>query len=229
LGKRWLSAHLDRCAACRRELAELREVIELVRTAPPSDPGPEFWSEFSREMHRKLVDASQETAPDPAPARPWWLRLPYVVAGPALAVLLVWVAVQVSGPMAPVAPVAPMAKLKPEAATRMAPAPGPPTRHLAKGSSLEAPKLAAVPRKSSGTRGPALGELAAAPAMETFVPASLQIGTPPAMDDVDISGWDLDSELAGMTDKEKEIFLRKLHQRQKGGSCIQEYFSSAWG
>jgi hypothetical protein len=39
-------------------------------------------------------------------------------------------------------------------------------------------------------------------------------------DDLDISSGDLDTILAGMTDQEKEIFLKKLHQKKKDGSCL---------
>ncbi len=49
------------------------------------------------------------------------------------------------------------------------------------------------------------------------------------MDDVDISGWDLDAELAGMTDQEKNAFLNKLHQHKKDGSCIEGFSFCSWG
>lgn len=85
--------------------------------------------------------------------------------------------------------------------------------------------MAALPAR---TPAPAL-ETGAASVMEEFVPVSLEAGAALPPDDVDISGWDLDSELAGMTNQEKEIFLHKLDQRQKDGSCIRGSLSFSWG
>ena len=68
LGKRWLKAHVAHCDACRRELAELQETAAALKATPVADPGPEFWTEFSREMHLKLVQAGQESQAAPAPA-----------------------------------------------------------------------------------------------------------------------------------------------------------------
>ena len=48
------------CPACREELAALREVVAAIEATPVADPGPEFWREFSREMHLKLVQADQD-------------------------------------------------------------------------------------------------------------------------------------------------------------------------
>ena len=95
-----LKAHLDRCPACRAEQAALRAVVEAIASAPKADPGPEFWTEFSREMHLKLVRAAQ--AGQMAPARSvWWGRIPYLVGAPALAALLLWVAVGYLNPERP--------------------------------------------------------------------------------------------------------------------------------
>jgi anti-sigma factor RsiW len=86
-----LGHHVERCPRCRQELAALKEMAQAVRTAPVADPGPEFWSEFSRELHLKLVQAAQEGRM--APARSTWLgRVPYLVGASALAALLLWVA-----------------------------------------------------------------------------------------------------------------------------------------
>ena len=93
-----LKSHLDRCPACRAEQAALREVVAAIQAAPKADPGPEFWTEFSREMHLKLVRAAQ--AGQMAPARSvWWGRIPYLVGAPALAALLLWVAVGYLNPV----------------------------------------------------------------------------------------------------------------------------------
>ena len=122
-----LKAHLDRCPACRAEHAALREVVEAIQAAPKVEPGPEFWSEFSREMHLKLVRAAQEG--QVAPARSvWWGRIPYLVGVPALTALLLWIAVGYLHPgrpgLTPPAPMAQKESVSPQktAATPQAPA-----------------------------------------------------------------------------------------------------------
>ena len=182
-GRRWLKSHLTRCSACRQELAELKEVVTALEATPVTDPTPEFWGEFSREMHLKLVQAAQNGQTAPASASPRWFRLPYLLGAPALAVLLLYVAVQLSGPSLPIQD---QALVKRESAA----------------------KLAAVPLKAAAP-------LAAAPAqpMEQVVTVALEEGAPLPGEEVDISGWELDAELAGMTDQEKNAFLNKLHKR----------------
>jgi hypothetical protein len=216
--KRWLRSHLDHCAACRQELAELRELIGVVEANPVADPSPEFWDDFSREMHLKLVQAGHEGQTAVAAPRSRWSRLPYLLGGPAVAVLLVWLAVHLT---APGIPVQNQAGVKLEEAAKMAKAarksPAPPPA---------ASRIAAMPH-----RGPvAPAELTAAPAvgMEQIVTVALEGGAVPPVEEVDISGWDLDAELAGMTDREKEIFLHKLHQRKKDGSCLEKFSSCSW-
>ena|SRR5208337_59574 len=102
---RRLKPHVERCPSCRQELAALKEMAQAIRTAPVADPGPEFWSEFSREMHLKLVQAAQEGRMAPARSS-WWGRIPYLVGASALAALLLWVAVshQTSRQAGPAAP-----------------------------------------------------------------------------------------------------------------------------
>jgi hypothetical protein len=58
---------------------------------------------------------------------------------------------------------------------------------------------------------------------------ALEEGAPLPVEDVDISGWDLDSELSGMTEQEKNAFLNKLHQHKKDGSCVEGLFYYSWG
>ncbi len=108
--RRMLKAHVERCPACHQELRAMQEVVETLKTAPVADPGPQFWSEFSREMHLKLVHAAQ--AGKMVPARsPWLGRLPYLVGAPALAALLLWVAISYLSPEHPgVTPQPQMAK-----------------------------------------------------------------------------------------------------------------------
>jgi hypothetical protein len=216
-GKRWLRSHVAHCTACRQELADLREVAAAIEANPVADPGPEFWHAFSRDMHLKLVQAAHEGQAAPAPARPRWFRLPYLLGAPAVAVLLVWVAVNLTGPGIPVGDQAVVRQPEPAKmaeVARKSPAPPP-----------AASKMAAVPY-----RGPVAPSELAAPAegMEQIVTVALEGGAVLPVEEVDISGWDLDAELAGMTAQEKEIFLHKLHQRKKDGSCLERFSSCSW-
>jgi hypothetical protein len=185
-GRRWLKSHVARCSACRQELAELRGVIAAIEATPVADPTPEFWGDFSREMHLKLVQVAQNGQTEPAPARPRRFRLPYLVGAPVLAVLLLYVAVQLTGPDLPIQN---QAMVKRESPAKMAevsqPAPAP---------RAKVPAAAALP-------------------VEQIVTVALEEGASLPVEEVDISGWELDAELAGMTDQEKNAFLNKLHKR----------------
>ncbi len=200
LGKWWLRSHVPHCAACRQEVAGLREVVAALEATPAPDPGPEFWREFSREMHLKLAQADHAGQAAPEPVRSRWLRLPYLVGAPALAVLLVWVAVQLTGPGLPVQN-QPMVK------------------------SEAAPKMAAAPKLSA----PPHGAVAELEGMEPFVPVALEDAEAAPVEEEEITGWGLDAELAGMSDHEKEVFLNKLDQHKKDGSCIERFSYYSWG
>jgi anti-sigma factor RsiW len=200
-GRRWLKAHVGQCPACRRELAELREVVTAIQAAPAKDPGAEFWSDFSREVHLKLVQAAQGGQGAGAPSSSRWFRLPYLLGAPILAGLLLWVAVQLTGPGIPV-----------------------PNQALVK---REAPaQMAAVPKKPVPPAAPV--SVVPAGELEQFVPVALEEGGTMPVEEVDISGWDLDLELSGMTAQEKEIFLKRLHQRAKDGSCAETLSLYSW-
>jgi len=207
------------CSACRQELAELRQVIAAIEATPVSDPAPEFWGEFSRDLHLKLVQAAQEGQSAPASTSSRWFRLPYLLGAPAMAALLLYVAVQLTGPGAPI---------QNQAMVMHTPAPPAQDQALVKRES--AAKMAAVPQKAA----PPAAEVAAAPAlpmgqMEEVVTVALEGGAPLPVEEVDISGWDLDAELAGMTDQEKNVFLNQLHQRKKDGSCVEGFSFCSWG
>jgi hypothetical protein len=75
-------------------------MAQAVRTSPVADPGPEFWNDFSRELHLKLVQAAQEGRMAPARSS-WWGRIPYLAGASALAALLIWVAVSHQTPRQP--------------------------------------------------------------------------------------------------------------------------------
>ena len=223
--KRWLKLHVPECAACRQELAELRQVIVALEATPVPDPAPEFWGDFSRDLHLKLVQAAQEDQSAPEPASRRWFRLPYLVGAPALAVLLLYMAVQLTGPGGPL--------IQNQAKVAHLPEPAPAAdQALAKRKS--AAKMAAVPHKAPASQA----EVAAAPPatralplepMEEIVSVALEEGAPLPVEEVDISAWDLDAELAGMTDHEKDVFLNKMHQRKKDGSCIEGFSFCSWG
>src|SRR3989339_901093 len=121
-GKRWLKSHVPGCPACRQEVAELKGVIAALEAAPVADPAPEFWGEFSRELHLKLVQAAQDGQAAPGATSPRRFRLPYLLGAPALAALLIYVAVQVTGPGAQIGDQA-MVKLEQKPAAKMAAAP----------------------------------------------------------------------------------------------------------
>jgi hypothetical protein len=208
LGKRWLRSHLARCSACQQELGELREVVATIEATPVADPAPEFWQAFSREMHLKLVQAAQDGQAAPAAASPRWFRLPYLLGAPALAVLLLYVAVQLTGPGVPI---------QNQAQLKL------PAEEIPQSKA----KMAAVPTKAPAP--PMAVPAASVLPTEQFATVALEEGGPLPAEEVDISGWDLDAELAGMTDQEKNAFLNKLHQRKKDGSCVEGFSFCSWG
>ncbi|MGA7576591.1 MAG: anti-sigma factor family protein [Desulfobaccales bacterium] len=184
---RRLKPHVERCSHCRQELAALKEVAQAIRTSKVADPGPEFWSGFSRELHVKLVQAVQEG--EMAPARSsWWGRIPYLVGASALAVLLLWVAVSHLTPrQAGLAP--------PQVAQQKAPK----------------EQLAVAPEPAAGEGGNSF----------LFVANNHDEEATPGED----LGDDLDTTLSGMTAQQKEIFLKRLSEQQKDGSCLESYSS----
>jgi hypothetical protein len=152
-------------------------------------------------MHLKLVQTAQEAIPAPSTR---WFRLPYLLGAPALAVLLLWVAVHYTGPGTP---------LQDKAMVTQEVRRGAPSKMAKKPTQAPPSALVAAPNGEFEQLMPvALGETTALPAEE-----------------VDISNWDLDMELAGMNDQEREEFLKKLDQRSKDGSCLEKYLLCSWG
>jgi hypothetical protein len=209
--KRLLSRHLEHCAGCRRELAALKEVVAAIKAAPVTEPGEEFWSEFSRDLHLKLARVAHEVRETPpAPSRTRWSRLPYLIGGPALAVLALWLVTVYTNPQHP----------------------GPGPQRVAQGPAAE--KAAAAPAarvaEASKAKTAEPSPLATAPPpapSEAFTYATLNGNgpSPEEDDDLDLSSSDLDSVLAGMSDQEKERFLKRLDQHKKDGSCLERFSS----
>jgi anti-sigma factor RsiW len=211
--KRRLQNHLEHCAACRKELADLREIMAAIQAAPVPEPGPEFWTQFSRELHLKLAQANQQRESLGAAPDVWRSRLPYLVGAPILAVLALWATVHFTNlgqPSREQIPVNQAAVPQPAEAPKMAQTPAPP----------EAPKVAAAPRPARSAPP--------AESADQFTYATMDQNGAIPDNDMDISGWDLDSELAGMTDQEKEAFLKRLDQRKRDGSCVIKYSSVSW-
>jgi len=195
-------------------------VIATLEAAPVADPAPEFWGDFSRDLHLKLVQAAQEGQAPPAPASPHRFRLSYLVGAPAVAALLFYVAVQFSGPGAP---------LQNQPVVAHLPA-SPPMQDQAPAQRESAAKMAAVPQKAAAPAAEVPDEPALPMGqMEQIVTAALEDDAPPPEEEADISVWDLDAELAGMTDQEKNVFLNKLHQQKKDGSCVDGLSFCSWG
>lgn len=190
-----LKSHLARCPACRQELAALQEVVRALQAAPAAAPGPEFWAEFDRELHLKLAHAA------PGAPRPRGYKLLYLVGAPALAVLALWFATQFSDPGRPLLNQVQMSRVEtPPPAAKAKMAPSLPKAEMAAGS---APAEVQEPL--------------------VFVAVGDNGLTADQEEDLVMPGWDLEPVLAGMTDQEKEIFLQKLDQKKKDGSCHDRF------
>lgn len=186
-----LRTHLQGCPACREELAGLEAVIRTVQAAPPPDPAPAFWENFHRELHVKLAQSV------PAPPPPRFFKMPYYLLGaPALAALLIWVAV---------------GYLNPER-------PGLAPQHQISQQEKTPEKMAAYPRVAAP----------APEATEAVVFVAQNDQEMPPDDDLEAIGGNLDATLAGMTETEREAFLKRLRQHEKDGSCTRKSFAIFW-
>lgn len=209
--KRRLRTHLDGCPSCRQELAELGEVLEAVKAAPVADPGPDFWEDFSREMHLKLVQVAH-----PAPA-PWRLKRPYYLLGaPAVAVLLLWLGAHLMEHQTPLPGPAPQmaqqpgSKAKPQEQISPALTPAPPLAQTKAPEPLQSVALE-VQKKTSPK-----------------LPSAAELEDEAILPEEDFTSWDLEPVIAGLTDQEREILLKKLRQQEKDGSCVTFSSSVSW-
>jgi hypothetical protein len=92
--------HLAGCAACRQQLAELRDSMALLRDADVPEPSPLFWTQFSRRI-------SETVAAEPPSRRGWLVSLQARVVVPvavAAAVALFAVGLRPSAPPSASAP-----------------------------------------------------------------------------------------------------------------------------
>ena len=78
-----LQGHLALCAACRRQLADLRATLAAVSDDTVPEPSPLFWDHFSRRVQ-------QSVAAQGRPDRAW---LPWLFPAAAMAMLLVFMLV----------------------------------------------------------------------------------------------------------------------------------------
>jgi hypothetical protein len=161
--------------------------------------------------------------------------LPYLLGAPVLAGLLLYVAVHLTGTGAPIQE---QVMLKRETVDKMAAvprkAPSPPASPKMAEVARQSPAPPAAPQIAAKAKIPPAAtpdEVPGAPAspLEQFVTVALEEGAPLPVEEVEISEWDLDAELAGMSDQEKDVFLNQLHQRKKDGSCVVGFSYCSWG
>jgi len=101
-------AHLASCAACRKQLDDLRAALTMASGAEVPEPSPLFWDAFSERVRTAIEE-------DPRPRAQWWTRLALPATALVAAAALVLI-VRVSSPR-PSTPFAPR-----QAATSDAPA-----------------------------------------------------------------------------------------------------------
>ena len=77
--------HLERCASCREQLRELRQVMSAVREATVPEPSPLFWDHLSARVHDVVASEPAGRAPSDL----WWTRWIALPVAAALAALVV--------------------------------------------------------------------------------------------------------------------------------------------
>lgn len=101
--------------------------------------------------------------------------------------------------------------------------------HLERSTLAPPPRMAKQEKASEKMAAtPQVKAPAPTPAPNNSIVLVTQIGEETAPDDELYLPGDLDSTLAGMTEKEKEAFLKKVRQHEKDGSCIRKYSTISW-
>lgn len=88
--------HLSECDRCRRELADLREMMAAATSLPIPEPSPLFWDHLSARVEEAVRQEESIAAERPvrvALFNSWWIR---AAAGVAVSALVVAVAVTLS-------------------------------------------------------------------------------------------------------------------------------------
>lgn len=91
-------SHLESCATCRRQVAELGETMLAALDVEAPEPSPLFWAHFSNRVQKAV--AAEKIDRDP-----WWrLRSPgrVAVVAAALAVVVIAAALSLRSPHTPV-------------------------------------------------------------------------------------------------------------------------------
>jgi hypothetical protein len=95
-------AHLDDCAFCRAEVAELRAALADASVVPAVEPSPLFWDHFSARVSQAIQAGEESNA---EPARRWWQPIWKPVAASAVLTGAIVLAVALRpGPDTPIAP-----------------------------------------------------------------------------------------------------------------------------
>lgn len=82
----WGHPHLAACERCRRDVEELRAMVEELRGVPVPEPSPLFWDHLTRRV-REAIEA--EPPPRDDLRRRWWALMPATVVV-AVAVGVLW-------------------------------------------------------------------------------------------------------------------------------------------
>jgi hypothetical protein len=109
------SAHLDTCAACRSQAADVRAAFQAATAVDVPEPSPLFWDHLSARIRQEICDVGRGTRDVGSGTRPWWRPAAVAVLG-GVAALIVLVAISIRELPRRVGPTAP-SKPSPVAAT----------------------------------------------------------------------------------------------------------------
>ena len=217
--KRQVASHLEVCPECRRELAEIAEVVNLYQAHPLPDPGPEFWQDFNRELHLQLAQVNQ--ARETTPRR---LRLPRYILGATAAVVAMLALAVYLGPFSEMVSkpkpaqhqneAMALRKASPRAQVATAPVPAPPTPAVIKmGAVPPSPKALAVEMAKPAPlpEGEPQYSLASG-TLNADQKAALEVEK--LLSEDDVLDWDVDSAVAGLSREQQQLIKSKLESRR---------------